>query len=401
MTDLDTAVLHHLHHLAGEIGPRPIGSPSNDRAAAYIATVLASSGFAVERQEYACPVWSLEEVSLEQDNAPIIAVANPYSPSCELTARVVVAATLAELNEADCTGRICIIHGDLTRRKQLDPPYAIYLSEPDPVATALLAKRPSAVIAVSPTRCEPEAVICDWEFPIPSVTVDCETGRKLLQNAASPVHLTIRSTRSPSTTANIVGTMPGGNNSHRLVLCAHFDTGYGGPGAFDNASGTAVLLGVAESLSGAAPASSLEFIFFSGEEAGGVDIAEYFRHVASVDDVIAAINVDGVGSWVGATGVVAMASSPELEASVAKTMRAFPGIVLMEPWFESDHSGFMWRGVPSIPLTTSGYPEILHGAGDTEDLVDPNRLNQAARFVGEIVDSLQDRTPSWARPTEQ
>jgi aminopeptidase YwaD len=399
MTDLDTAVLHHLHHLAGEIGPRPIGSPSNDRAAAYIASVLASSGFAVERQEYACPVWSLEEVSLEQNNAPIIAVANPYSPSCELTAPVVAAATLAELNEADCSGRICIIHGDLTRREQLDPPYAIYLSEPDPVATALLAKRPMAVIAVSPTRCEPEAVVCDWEFPIPSVTVDCETGRKLLQNAASPVHLSIRSTRSPSVTANIVGTLPGRHSSRRLVLCAHFDTGYGGPGALDNASGTAVLLGVAESLSGATPESNLEFIFFSGEEAGGVDITEYFRHVASVDDVIAAINVDGVGSWVGATGVVAMAGSPELEAAVAKTMGAFPGVVLTDPWYESDHSGFTMRGVPSIPLTASGCPRILHGTRDTEDIIDPARLGQTAHFVEKLAESLQSKTPAWTRPT--
>lgn len=399
MTNLDTAVLHHLHHLAGEIGSRPMGSPPNDRAAAYIASVLASSGFAVERQEYACPTWSLEKALLEQNGAPIVATANPYSPSCELTAPVVAAATLAELNEADCSGRICIIHGDLTRREQLDPPYAIYLSEPDPVATALLAKRPMAVIAVSPTRCEPEVVFCDWEFPIPSVTVDCETGRKLLQNATSPVHLTIQSTRSPSATANIVGTLPGKHNSRRLVLCAHFDTGYGGPGALDNASGTAVLLGVAESLSGALPESSLEFIFFSGEEAGGVDITEYFRHVASVDDVIAAINVDGVGSWVGATGVVAMASSPALEAAVAETMRAFPGVVLMDPWYESDHSGFTMRGVPSIPLTASGCPRLLHGTRDTEDIIDPARLGQTAHFVEKLAESLQSKTPAWARPT--
>lgn len=398
MTDLDTAVLRHLHHLAGKIGPRPVGSPSNSAAGAYIASVLASSGFTIETQEYACPDWVLESVSLEQDGLPVDVSANPYSPSCDLTAPVVVAATLAELENADCDGHICIIHGDLTRREELDPPYAIYLSEPDPVASAVLAKKPLAVIAVSATRSEPLTEICDWEFAIPSVTVDCDTGRGLIQHSGSPVHLMIRSKRSPSTSANVVGTLQGNNDSRRMVLCAHFDTRYGCPGALDNASGTAVLLGLAQSLSGTHPACNLEFIFFSGEEAGGVDVTAYFQHVSDVDDIIAVINVDAVGSWVGATGVVAMAGSPALEACVLKTMRAFPGIAVIDPWVESDHSGFTWRGVPSIPLTTSGYPHILHGARDTEDVIDPIRLGQAARFVAKLTAVLQTRTPAWARP---
>ncbi len=55
MTDLDTAVLHHLHHLAGKSDPAPLAHLQR-QAAAYIASVLASSGFAVERQEYAARV---------------------------------------------------------------------------------------------------------------------------------------------------------------------------------------------------------------------------------------------------------------------------------------------------------------------------------------------------------
>jgi aminopeptidase YwaD len=399
MTDLRTAVLQHLHYLAGEIGPRPIGSASNRAAGAYIASVLTSSGYTVEKQEYACPDWVLQGVSLEQGGSPVDVRANGYSPSCDVIAPAVVAATPAELDGLNCAGRICIIHGNLTRREELDPPYAIYLSEPDPVASALLNKKPLAIVTVSPMRCDPVPVICDWEFVIPSVTVDCDTGRLLLRHSDAPLHLAIASTRSPSTAANIVGTLRGRSESRRLVLCAHFDTRFGSPGALDNASGTAVLLGLAQSLQGVTPACNLEFVFFSGEEAAGIDVTAYFQHVKLVDDIVAVINVDAVGSWVGATGVVTMGGSPALEANVLKTMAAFPGVAAIDPWVESDHSGFTWRGVPSIPLTTSGYPHILHGARDIEDLIDPNRLDQAARFVAELIDSLQRRTPSWARPT--
>jgi aminopeptidase YwaD len=398
MTDLDIAVLQHLHHLAGEIGPRPVGSASNSSAGVYIKSVLTSSGFAVNAQEYACPDWALQSVSLEQGGSPVDVRANPYTPPCDLTAPAVVAATPAELDSVDCTGRICIIHGNLTRREELDPPYAIYLSEPDPVASVLLDKRPLAVIAISPTHHDPVPVICDWEFAVPSVTVDCDTGRRLLQHADVPLHLAIASTRSPSTAANIVGTLPGRNGTRRLVLCAHFDTRFGSPGALDNASGTAVLLGLAQSLQDTTPACNLEFVFFSGEEAAGIDVTAYFQHVKQVDDIVAVINVDAVGSWVGATGVVTMAGSPALEASVLKAMATFPGVVAIDPWVESDHSGFTWRGVPSIPLTTSGYPHILHGAHDTEDVIDPARLGQATHFVAKLVKFLQTRTTSWSRP---
>jgi aminopeptidase YwaD len=360
--------------------------------------VLTSSGFAVNAQEYACPDWALQSVSLEQGGSPVDVRANPYTPPCDLTAPAVVAATPAELDSVDCTGRICIIHGNLTRREELDPPYAIYLSEPDPVASALLDKRPLAVIAISPTHHDPVPVICDWEFAVPSVTVDCDTGRRLLQHADVPLHLAIASTRSPSTAANIVGTLPGRNGTRRLVLCAHFDTRFGSPGALDNASGTAVLLGLAQSLQDTTPACNLEFVFFSGEEAAGIDVTAYFQHVKQVDDIVAVINVDAVGSWVGATGVVTMAGSPALEASVLKAMATFPGVVAIDPWVESDHSGFTWRGVPSIPLTTSGYPHILHGAHDTEDVIDPARLGQATHFVAKLVKFLQTRTTSWSRP---
>lgn len=138
---------------------------------------------------------------------------------------------------------------------------------------------------------------------------------------------------------------------------------------------------------------------FTTSQVAGIAVTAYFQYVTRVDDIVAVINVDAVGSWVGATGVVTMAGSPALEAPVLRTVGSFPGITTIDPWVESDHSGFTWRGVPSIPLTTSGYPRILHGARDIEDLIDPNRLNQAARFVAELIDSLQNRTPSWARPT--
>jgi aminopeptidase YwaD len=396
--DLGTTVLQHLHHLAGELGPRSAGSMANHAAAAYILNVLERSGYTVETQEYPCPDWSLRSVSLHAGRRPLPTIVNPYSPACDVTAHVVAAASIAELENADCAGRICIIHGALTH-KYLDPSYAVYISEPDPVATLLQRKSPVAVVAVNPARGDVEPLIVDWTFPIPSVTIDCETGREMLEHLPQKAHLAIDSTTAPSTSSNVIGHRAGTRPASRLILCAHFDTAVATPGAFDNGAGTAVLLGLASVLGEHHLHTDIELVFFSGEETGGVDAARYLEQSPALDDVLAVINLDGIGSRVGATGVVTMGGSTRLDALVRKTAAAYPGIVTVDPWYESVHSVFLWRGVPCIPLTTSGYPRVLHGALDNESVIDPKRLHQATLFTRDLVQNLQGKSPAWTRPS--
>ncbi len=89
----------HLERLS-HLGPRPIGSPANDEAASCIAGVFARAGLAVEEQPYACTAWEHTGTSLRicGDEGPAAdARANAFSVSCDVTARVVAASTVDEL----------------------------------------------------------------------------------------------------------------------------------------------------------------------------------------------------------------------------------------------------------------------------------------------------------------
>ena len=102
----------HLEHLS-RLGPRPIGSPSNDAAAAYITGVFARAGLAVEEQPYACTSWEHARTSLRirgGEDPEVDAEANAFSVSCDVTAPVVAAGTVDELEAVAGTGqdpRLC------------------------------------------------------------------------------------------------------------------------------------------------------------------------------------------------------------------------------------------------------------------------------------------------------
>jgi len=95
---------------------------------------------------------------------------------------------------------------------------------------------------------------------------------------------------SPYTKLNVVATLPGIRNEY-VVLCAHFDSKTGYPGADDNGSGTASLMEAARILSNFSFTYSIRFIAFGGEELGLLGSKEYVNQHGS-DSIRAVINCD-------------------------------------------------------------------------------------------------------------
>src|SRR5512138_1867018 len=86
----------HLQTLVG-LGPRPIASPANQAAADYIRDVFCAAGLEVEEQPYAATAWEHRSTLLEQDGKRLDCTADAFSLPCEVTASVVPAGSLAEL----------------------------------------------------------------------------------------------------------------------------------------------------------------------------------------------------------------------------------------------------------------------------------------------------------------
>lgn len=98
-------------------------------------------------------------------------------------------------------------------------------------------------------------------------------------------------------TANIIATLRGREDPDLVyVVSSHFDSVERGPGADDDSSGTTALLEAARVMAGSPQAATIQFAFFTGEEAGLLGSREYVRRaVASGTSIVGALNNDMIG----------------------------------------------------------------------------------------------------------
>lgn len=400
MSHIERLLAEHLHHLSGTIGPRPAGSPGNQAAEAYIARTLDEYGYDVERQPYTCPAWEHLDTFLLVGGEPAPAAANAFSPPCDLDAPSVPVGTLAELRAAELRGRVAVLYGALAAGA-LSPKAWPFKGEGEAETVALLeAKGPAALLTVQAREGHLPRLTEDAELAIPAATVPAAVGLSLVQRPGVRVRLEIRSRRREATAANVVGQI--GSDESRVIICAHFDTKVDTPGAADNASGVAVLLALGRMLAQHRLRHGVELVAFNGEEYLPLGDDVYLkRRGESLGQVVALINFDAVGLWLAPNSLTMLGAAQPFEHAVREVAARHPGLVWAQPWIESNHSTFVWRGVPCVAFTAASPPPIYHTRADTEAWISPARMREAALVGAEIVALLQQRDPAWTRHQEQ
>ncbi len=386
---IETSLQRHLHALAVAIGSRPTGSEANRRAEDYIAAAMAAAGCTVVRQPFTCLDWQPLGLELRLGAEELPAAINPFSPSCRVVARLVGAGSLTELAAADLAGKIAVLHGELTAEPLFPRHFPFFtVDEHVRIIEALEKGQPAAVIAVSPYEQHPAPVIEDGDFGLPSVTVPAAAGRKLLAGLGTAAELSIRSVVQTAAGANVVGRKASASE-RRAVICAHFDSKPGTPGALDNAAGVATMLALAQTLS--ARGLTVEFVAFDGEDyyAAPGQVAYLRAAGESLAEIDLVVNIDGAG-LVGAGNTIALFDPPPALAELIRSLMAHhPHITETAPWPQGDHSIFWQRGVPAIAFTTAAAWEvvegIIHSENDTVERVSAASLAEVVACVADIL----------------
>jgi hypothetical protein len=97
---------------------------------------------------------------------------------------------------------------------------------------------------------------------------------------------------------NIEATINGVNQSNDeiYIICAHYDSVPGSPGADDDGSGTAAVLSAAKVMSESSFNHTVKFVTFSGEEQGLYGSYYYVQEaVNNSDNIVAVLNADMIG----------------------------------------------------------------------------------------------------------
>jgi len=240
-------------------------------------------------------------------------------------------------------------------------------------------------------------------FALPGVRVELETALR----------------RETDTGRNVIGYLPpagGRKDGPVLVVGAHYDhIGHGDigslarkgeegqihNGADDNASGTAVVLALAEAMAAAPERSPMGIVFaaWSGEEMGIIGSNYFVQHPSvPLARVAAYLNFDMVGRLRENTLMLQGVGSSTAWKPVIEKRNVAAGFNLKlsdDPYLPTDVTAFYPQHVPVIAFFTGSHEEYNRPVDDAETL-DYDGMERIARFArGMIADLAAGEPPQY------
>ena len=359
----------HVLALAEDIGSRPTGSDAERQAAQYMSQQLITYGYQTEEQQFTFGYY-VETAALEV-LAPAPLSLNPrplrLSGGGEVTAELVPAGLgrPQDFPPEGLKGRIA-----LTERGDL--------SFSDKVTNAAAAGA-AAVVIYNNVEGLFRGDLRE-ESPIPALSLSQAEGRQLqalLEEGPLTVRLSVQSGQETETSQNIIARSP--QDDCQVIVGAHYDSVAAGPGANDNASGSATLLEIARVLDLADQGEGVCFVAFGAEETVLSGSRHFVAALTSQGQTSpqAMVNLDMVG--VGAEWQ--LMGSPSLVEKIDQEAAAL-GLdpVPTEPRLSSDHVSFMDAGIPAIFIHRFEDPHY-HTESDRAEFVEPQLLEEAAKLT--------------------
>lgn len=228
-----------------------------------------------------------------------------------------------------------------------------------------------------------------------------EVAGDALHDSSAVIQLRVRNellVRHPS--RNVLGMVPGSGKKW-VVIGAHYDhLGRMGPdalfpGANDNASGTAMLLSLAEHFAQKKnkPKHNLLFVAFAGEEAGLVG-SEWCAVDRPIDwsQVRMMVNLDILGT--GDDGIMVVNATAQKEAfdqlvAINGANGYLKEVKARGPACNSDHCSFVERGVPAIFIYTLGGVAYYHDVLDRSATLPLNEFADLHALLRDYIRTLK------------
>ncbi len=209
-------------------------------------------------------------------------------------------------------------------------------------------------------------------FTLDQALESVKAGKAQVGALNATVAIATATTHEKATSPNVVARLPGSDPalaSTSVVLTAHLDhigvkpTGEGdriNNGAYDNATGSAILLEVARALAAqpVRPKRSVLILFVTAEEKGLLGSDYFARHpVKAAGKIVANVNLDMPVFMAASTDIVAFgAENSTLDAVVRKAIGALGYTLSPDPMPEenifvrSDQYSLVKQGVPAVYL---------------------------------------------------
>ena len=394
----------HLRVLTTEIGPRHGGSKNEAQAARYIRDHFKSLGLKTRLQRY--PIYSFENASGRLaipggGEIPCI----PIPISATTSPRGITRSTVfLEGNDAvhldeDVRDKIVVMFDSF--REDLQRRFNAY----GPAGLVSIQTRPGMAHLRKPGHAHSNRKLGS----VPSVLLTLEDGLELVKNM--PEKLTIkvstyeeRVTNGYNVIADLNGSFP---DDEVLVVCAHYDSVWAGPGAFDNGAGAASVMELARVYKEKGSRRNLRFIAFGGEEMGCWGSKSYVKKLHDTDTAAKKnkdferdglrseldlhrflINLDMMGPLYG-TSIAEILGDNDIAASVrllANELR-YAIAIRENVVYSSDNMAFNYAGIPSLSFHRGPFERVGgHTSEDTIKSCSAEGLSHICSFIEAWID---------------
>ena len=367
-------IIEHIRVLSEEIGTRVAGSPQEDATIEYARELFETWGYVVEIQDFTIAGAGLQRyttVTVDEPQIEMIAVGMFGSPSGRVRAPLVDAGTgRPEDFPADAAGAILLVQRD-------DVPFL-------DMATRALAAGAGGVIIVNR---EPGRFPGVLDPPVDIITVaiaqaDGEALRDLLAPGQVEIEINVRETVIAH---NVIARPESG--ICRTFNGGHYDSVPWSPAAYDNASGSAIVLEPARAASVAGLTGHC-FMLWGGEESG----LRGSRFLVSILNEAELDVLEGVFNYDAAAGP----GQPQLNGGTALADRAQEladglgqnaAVFTLPENAGSDHLAFLEKGIAALMLTAPD-AGTLHTPNDTFDNLITTSLQPIADLGFAILQSF-------------
>ena len=225
-----------------------------------------------------------------------------------------------------------------------------------------------------------------------------EVREGLLTDTAATAVIHVENRFIPKHRARNVWGVVKGKGKDWLLVTAHYDhLGRMGqalvPGANDNASGTALLLTLAEHFRKQRPKLNILFVAFAGEEAG-LRGSEWFVVDRPLDmgRIKLVLNLDLNGT--GEEGITVVNATEQQDVfnklqNINTRTKALPQVKARGPACNSDHCPFASKGIPAIFIYTMGGVSHYHDVYDRAETLPLTKFESLYRTLVELIGELK------------
>lgn len=185
------------------------------------------------------------------------------------------------------------------------------------------------------------------------VNLKAKDALEIVSKGAKKVKLFVSSTATEGESRNVCVTLRGTDLADEIVsFGAHYDSVLFSTGAYDNMSGSVIIMELLRYFAANPPRRTLKFNWFGSEEQGLLGSKAYVAaHEAELEKHRLMVNVDMAGPVLGSEHIFIMGDAP-MKSYVEGMMNELgAAVVYHEEVYSSDGTPFSDKGIPAINFT--------------------------------------------------